>query len=360
LLDSGMAELLDVLKAAVEQKATDVFLTSGTPPMGMISGRLVALQGFQILKPNEVVNLLMGNLFEEQRRILQEKLELDCSFQLSQLGRIRMNITTQKNGPHAVIRVIPAAIPHPEDLELPPAVTQLADLPRGLVLMTGPAASGKTVTLACLLEEVNKKRDVHVVTIEDPIEFSFTPRHALFCQREIGTHTLSYASALKSVPRQRADVVLIGELRDMETAEAALHIAESGSLVFSTMSTHDSMQTIERFVNLFPVERHRQISLRLAAVLKAAISQILMPRADGKGMACAREIMLSCPVIESAIREGKAPQIYGAIDKAAAQGMVNMDKSILRLVRNKIVTSQTALEKCHYPESLQNAMAALH
>ncbi|MFA5140681.1 MAG: PilT/PilU family type 4a pilus ATPase [Elusimicrobiota bacterium] len=354
-----MAELLDVLKAAVEQKATDVFLTGGTPPMAMVSGKLVALQGFKPLAANDVVNLLMGNLFEEQRHILQEKLELDCSLQLSQLGRIRMNITTQKNGPHAVIRVIPAAIPHPDDLDLPPAVVQLADLPRGLVLMTGPAASGKTVTLACLLEQINKKREVHIVTIEDPIEFSFVSRNALVCQREIGTHTLSYASALKSVPRQRADVVLIGELRDMETAEAALHIAESGSLVFSTLSTHDSMQTVERIVNLFPVDRHRQISLRLAAVLKAAISQILIPRADGKGMVCAREIMIVNPAIETLIREGKAAQIYSAIEKGHAQGMENMDKAILRLVRNKVVTQQVALEKCHYPEALQGAMAAL-
>lgn len=354
-----MAELLDVLKAAVDQKATDIFLTGGAAPMAMISGRLIALQGFTPLAGRDVMNMLMGNLFEEQRRIIQEKLELDCSLQLAQLGRIRMNITTQKNGPHAVIRMIPSAIPHPEDLELPPAVTKLAELPRGLVLLTGPAASGKTVTLACLIEEINKKRDAHVVTIEDPIEFSFVSHNALVCQREIGTHTLSYASALKSVPRQRADVVLIGELRDMETAEAALHIAESGSLVMSTLSTHNSTQTIERIVNMFPVERHRQISLRLAACLKAAISQVLMPRADGKGMVCAREIMIVNPAIESAIRDGKAALIYDAIEKGSALGMVNMDKAILRLVRNKVVTQQVALEKSHYPDSLQNAMAAL-
>ncbi|MBI5242211.1 MAG: PilT/PilU family type 4a pilus ATPase [Elusimicrobia bacterium] len=354
-----MPDLPTILKAALEKKATDVFITGGSPPMAMVSGRLSALQGFEAIAPRDVVSLLMENLFEEQRRILHEKLELDCSFHLPQLARFRMNITMQKNGPHAVIRVIPAAIPHPDDLGLPPAVTQLADLRRGLVLMTGPAGSGKTATLACLIEEINKKREAHIVTIEDPIEFSFASRNALICQREIGTHTLSYAAALKSVLRQRADVVLIGELRDMETAEASLRIAESGALVFSTLSTTESMQTVERIVNMFPVERHRQISLRLAANLKAAIAQILMPRSDGKGLVAAREIMIVNPTIESAIREGKAPQIYQAVEAGAALGMVNLDKAILRLVRNKVVTPQVALEKCHHPDSLQNAMAAL-
>lgn len=354
-----MADLSSVLKAALERKATDVFITGGSPPMAMVSGRLAALPGFEPIPPKDVVSLLMGNLFEEQRRILQEKLELDCSFQLPQLARFRMNVTMHKNGPHAVIRVIPAAIPHPDDLDLPAAVTDLTDLPRGLVLMTGPAGSGKTATLACLLEEINKKREAHIVAIEDPIEFAFVSKHALICQREIGTHTLSYAAALKSVLRQRADVVLIGELRDMDTAEAALRIAEAGALVFSTLPTTDSMQTVERIVNLFPVERHRQISLRLAANLKAAIAQILMPRADGKGLVAAREIMIVNPAIENAIREGKAPQIYPAVEAGAALGMVNMDKSILRLVRNKVVTPQVALEKCHHPDALQSAMAAL-
>ncbi|MBI4424895.1 MAG: Flp pilus assembly complex ATPase component TadA, partial [Elusimicrobia bacterium] len=229
----------------------------------------------------------------------------------------------------------------------------------GLVLYTGPGGSGKTTTLASLIEEINKKRSAHIVTIEDPIEFAFASKSSLVCQREIGTHTLSYAAALKSALKQKADVVLIGELRDQETAEAALRIAESGSLVLSTLSTTDSMQTVERFVNLFPVERHRQINVRLAANLKAAVSQVLIARADGKGLVAAREIMIVNPAIEGAIRDGKASQIYGAIEAGAALGMVNMDKAILRLVRAKQVTFQAALEKSHHPESLQAAMAAL-
>ncbi len=354
-----MAELSDILKAALEHSATDVFISGDRPPYASIAGRLVALPGFEPIKARDVVTLIMANLFEEQRRILSERLELDCSFMLPQLARFRMNVTTHRNGPHAVIHVIGAAIPPPEDLGLPEAVTKLTELPRGLVLMTGPSGCGKTTTLACLIEEINKKRDAHIVTIEDPIEFAFTPKSSLICQREMGTHTLSYPGALKSVLRQKADVVLIGELRDMETAEAAVHIAESGSLVLSTLSTTDSMQTVERIVNMFPVERHRQISLRLAANLKAAISQVLIPRADGTGLAAAREIMVMNPAIEKAVREGKTPQIYAAIEAATALGMVNMDKSILRLVRNKVVTAQAALEKCLHPEDLQGAIAAL-
>ncbi|MEK7858184.1 MAG: PilT/PilU family type 4a pilus ATPase [Elusimicrobiota bacterium] len=354
-----MAELPDILKAALAQKSTDVFISAGQPPIVSISGRLVPLQGFEPISPKESVSLIMSTLFDEQRKILQEKLELDCSFGMPHLGRFRMNITMQKNGPHAVIRVIPAAIPHPDELELPDALVKLAELERGLVLLTGPAGSGKTTTLACLIEEINKKRDSHIVTIEDPIEFAYAPKNSLICQREIGTHTLSYAGALKSVLKQRADVVLIGELRDMEAAEAALHIAESGSLVLSTMATSDSMQTVERFVNMFPPERHRQICLRLAGNLKASVVQFLLARADGKGLVAAREIMIVNPAIESAIREGKTPQLYPAIEAGSALGMVNMDKAILRLLRNKVISAKEALQKCHHPESLQAAMAAL-
>ncbi|MBI5203078.1 MAG: PilT/PilU family type 4a pilus ATPase [Elusimicrobia bacterium] len=354
-----MIELSDILKAALEQRASDIFVASDQPPMISVSGTLAVLQGFEPIPGREVVRIIMSNLYEEQRRILQEKLELDCSFALPGLTRFRMNLTTQKNGLHAVIHAIPPQIPHPDDLDLPDAVTKLCDLPRGLVLVTGPSGSGKSTTLLCLLELINQKRNVHIVTVEDPIEFSFSAKNALICQREVGTHTMSYSAALKSAVKQKAHIVMIAELRDMETAEAALHIAEAGSLVFSTLSTTDSMQTVERIVNLFPPERHRQTNLRLAANLKASISQILLPRADGAGQVAAREIMFVNPTIETAIREGKTPAIYNAIEAGAAAGMINMDKSILRLARNKVVTFQAALERCLHPEAMQSALSAV-
>lgn len=354
-----MNDLASVLKAAVAQKASDIFLICDQPPLVRFAGGLAVLQGFAPMNAQDTGRMILSSLFEEQRRLLSDNLELDCTFTAPGLGRFRMNITTQQRGLHAVLRLIPPAIPTPEQLELPEAVSTLSDLPRGLVLVTGPAGSGRSTTLLCLIEQINRKRTAHIVTIEDPIEYFLTPHHSVICQREIGTHTRSYKTGLHSVLKQNADVVLVGEIRDVESAEAVLHIAESGPLVLSSMPTTDSMHTVERLVNLFPVEQHRQIQLRIASNLKAAISQVLLPRADGTGMVAAREILIMNPTIENAIREGKTPQIYPAIEAGAKQGMINMDRSILKLVRGKIVTAQAALEKSHHPESLQSAMAAI-
>ncbi|HBL19179.1 MAG: hypothetical protein A2X36_14865 [Elusimicrobia bacterium GWA2_69_24] len=352
-----MAELADILRAAVAQKASDIFIVPNQAPLIKRAGALIPLQGFEPLPPTEVGRVLLSSLYEEQRRVLQENLELDCTVTVAQNARFRMNITTQVKGLHAVARHIPPMIPTPEDLELPEVVMNLAALKRGLVLVTGGVGSGKSSTLACLLEKINQTREAHIVTIEDLIEFQFTPRSSIICQREMGLHAKTTASALKSVLKQSADVVQVGELRDRDLTDAALHLAESGLLVFATVPTTESMRTVERIVNMFPPERHRQLQLRLAGTLKAAVAQILIPRTDGHGLIAAREIMLMNPAIESAIREGKTPQIYGAIDSAAKSGMVNMDKSILRLAAKKVVTREAALERCHHPEDLQSALS---
>lgn len=352
-------ELPDILKAAVERKASDVLLVPNQPPMIKFSDSLTFLQGFAMLDSQEVSRVILSSLFDEQRRILHEQLELNCSFTVPQLARFRMSVATQQSGLHAVIRVIPSAIPSAEELDLPESVSNLSLLPRGLVLVTGPAGSGKSTTLACLIDRINQKRSAHIVTIEDPIEFFYTPKNSVICQRELGLHTKSYATALKSVLRQDADVVLIGEIRDKETAEAAFYLAESGPLVFSTLHTTDSTKTIERIVNFFPVEEHRQIQLQIAANLKAAVSQILLPQADGKGLVAAREILIMNPVIESAVREGKTAQIYSAIESGVKLGMISMDKSIIKLVKKNLVTPQVALEKCHNHDTLQAAFATL-
>ncbi|MBI5211101.1 MAG: PilT/PilU family type 4a pilus ATPase [Elusimicrobia bacterium] len=354
-----MAELPDILKAAIGQQASDIFIVPDQPPMIRRAGALVVLQGFPANNSKEVGRIILSSLYEEQRRLLHENLELDCTVAVPQLARFRMSVATQLNGLHAVLHYIPARVPSPEDLDLPEAVVNLSNLSRGLVLVTGPVGSGKSTTLVCLLEQINQKRDVHIVTIEDLVEHHFLPKNSIICQREMGTHAKSYGSALKSVLKQNADVVLIGEIRDMETAEAALHIAESGPLVFSTLPTTDSMHTIERIVTMFPVEHHRQIQLRLASHLKAAISQVLLPRADGKGRVAAREILIMSPAIEDAIRTGKTPQIYNAIEAGSRAGMINMDKSLLRLVRNKVVTAEAALERSHHPDDFQAALAAI-
>ncbi|MFC1679373.1 type IV pilus twitching motility protein PilT, partial [Elusimicrobiota bacterium] len=236
-------------------------------------------------------------------------------------------------------------------------VMNLAALTRGLVLVTGGVGSGKSSTLACLIERINQTRHAHIVLIEDTIEYHFTPRESIICHRELGIHVRSYASALKSVLKQSADVVFVGELRDLEMTDAALHLAESGILVFATVPTTESMRTVERIINMFPPERHRQIQLRLASTLKAAVAQVLLPKADGSGLIAAREIMFMSGFVESAIREGKIPKIYGAIESGAKAGMINLDKAILKLAARKIVTRETAIQKSHYPEDMQSALS---
>ncbi|TBR22780.1 PilT/PilU family type 4a pilus ATPase [bacterium] len=354
-----MPELADLLRAAVEQRANEVFIVPDQPLRIKRAGVLTELAGFGPLPASEVARLLLSNLYEEQRRLLQDNLELDCSMGIPQVARFRVSITTQARGLQAVAHLIPATIPTPEDLHLPEAVTNLASLARGLVLITGGMGSGKSTLLACLIERINQTRDVHIVTVEDLIEYYFTPRNSVICQREMGTHAKSYAQALKSVLKQSADVVLVGEIRDRDTADAALHLAESGPLVFATLPTTDSMHTVERIVTMFPPERQRQAQLRLASTLKGAVSQILLPRADGTGLIAAREIMLMNLGIETAVREGKTPQIYGAIEAATKLGMVNMDKSIVRLVAKKLVTREAALEKCHRPDEMTSALSII-
>lgn len=352
-----MPELLDILRAAVEQRANDLFLVPDQPPVIKRAGQLVQLQGFSAMPGAETARLILSNLYEEQRRLLQEHLELDCTMGVPGLARFRVSLTTQARGLQAVAHVIPAAIPSPEELELPEVVTNLASLARGLVLVTGGMGSGKSTLLACLIERINQTRDAHIVTVEDLIEYYFMPRRSVVCQREHGTHFKDRAAALRAVLKMSADVVLVGELRDRETADAALHLAESGPLVFATLPTTDSMQTVERIVTMFPPERQRQTQLRLASTLKGAVSQVLLPRADGSGMVAAREVMLMNLGIETAIREGKTPQIYGAIEAAVKLGMVNMDKSLVRLVAKKVVTREAALEKSHRPDEMLSALS---
>lgn len=354
-----MVELVDILRAAVEQRANDVFIVPDQSPVIKRAGRLAELPGFPPIPAAEVGRLLLSNLFEEQRRLLSENLELDASMGIPQVARFRVSITTQARGLQAVAHLIPATIPTPEDLQLPEVVTNLASLSRGLVLITGGMGSGKSTLLACLIERINQTRDAHIVTVEDLIEYYYLPQKSVICQREMGTHAKSYAQALKSVLKQSADVVLVGEIRDRDTADAALHLAESGPLVFATLPTTDSMHTVERLVTMFPPERHRQAQLRLASTLKGAVSQILLPRADGTGLIAAREIMLMNLGIETAVREGKTPAIYGAIEAATKLGMVNMDKSIVRLVAKKLVTRDAALANCQRPDEMLSALSII-
>jgi len=245
------------------------------------------------------------------------------------------------------MRVIPSVIPKSEQLGLPPSVTNLTKLPKGLVLVTGPTGSGKTTTLACILEMLNQQRQGHILTIEDPIEFTYEAKTCIIRQREVGQHTKSFNNALRAALREDPNVILVGEMRDLETIQLTITAAETGHLTFATLHTQDAPSTIDRIIDVFPPHQQTQVRVQLASSLQAVISQILLPRKDGKGRVAAREIMVMTPAIANLIREGKTHMIYSAIETGAKFGMISMDKSLAMLVKQNLISFETAVAKSH-------------
>jgi twitching motility protein PilT len=352
-----MIEMLDILKAAVENKASDIHIVIGKPPMLRVKGELLPIKDLPQLSAEDSKRLIYSILYDDQKQVFEEKLELDCSFAVPNLARFRVNVLLEKDGVEAVLRVISSSIPTPEELRFPPAITQLADLPRGLILVTGPTGSGKSTTLACLLNIVNQKRHEHILTIEDPIEFVYEPKNCVVRQREVGSQTHSFAEALKHALRQDPDVILVGEMRDLETISLAITAAETGHLCFATLHTTDAAQTVDRIIDVFPSSQQQQVRIQLSNCLKAVISQVLLPRTDGKGRVAAREIMIVTPAIANLIREGKAHMIYNAIETGAKFGMVPLDKALVELVKEGIVRLEDAIAKAHNPEAVRSGRA---
>ncbi len=302
----------------------------------------------------ESKRLIYSLLTTEQRSKFEENMELDCSFSVPGISRFRINVFLQKNGTEAVLRVISPKIPSPDELKLTPAIIQFTDLPRGLVLVTGPTGSGKSTTLACLLNLINQKREEHILTIEDPIEYVYDNLKCIVRQREIGLQTKSFPNALKSALREDPDIVLIGEMRDLETISAALTIAETGHLVFGTLHTTDAAQTIDRIIDVFPPHQQQQVRVMLSTTLKGVVSQILLPKADGIGRVAAREVMVVTPAIANLVREGKSHQIYSAIMTGSKFGMVSLDRALLTLVQEGLVSPEDAAAKAHDPEFIRS------
>ncbi|MBI5630270.1 MAG: type IV pilus twitching motility protein PilT [Elusimicrobia bacterium] len=346
-------ELVDILKAAVQSGASDVHIVVGKPPMMRLNGEIAEIPGGSPLDADQAKRLVYSILYEEQRAKFEDHWELDCSFSVPGLSRFRVNVFLQKNGVEAVMRVISSKIPTPDQLRLPPPVVGFADLPRGLILVTGPTGSGKSTTLACLMELINQKVTGNVLTIEDPIEFVYESKKSIFRQREVGQNTKSFSAALKSALRQDPDVILVGEMRDLETISLAITAAETGHLCFGTLHTQDCPSTIDRIVDVFPPHQQAQIRVQLAMVLQGVVSQILLPRRDGQGRVAAREVMVMTPAISNLIREGKTHMIYGAIDTGAKHGMVPMDKSLADLVRQGLVAPEEALMRAHNADSFK-------
>ena len=346
-------ELVEVLKTAVQAGASDIHLAVGKPPLMRLNGEMSEIPGFPKINAEEAKRLIYSILYEEQRAKFEENWELDCSFAVTGLSRFRVNVLLQKNGVEAVMRVITSKIPTPEQLRLPKSVTDLADLPRGLVLVTGPTGSGKSTTLAAVMELINQNMNGHILTVEDPIEFVYDSKKALFRQREVGQNTKSFAAALKSALRQDPDVILIGEMRDLETIQLAITAAETGHLCFGTLHTQDAPSTIDRIIDVFPPHQQTQVRVQLAVVLQAVVCQQLLARKDGEGRVAAREIMIMTPAISNLIREGKTHMIYGAIDTGAKHGMIPMDKSLAELVRQGLVNPEEALNRANNPDTFK-------
>jgi twitching motility protein PilT len=307
-----------------------------------IHGELEPQKDYPVLQAADTERLIMQIVNEDQRKELDETLELDCSYSIPNVSRFRVNVYWRNGGMGAAIRTIPNKIPTLQELELPPVIERLTQAKNGLILVTGPTGSGKSTTLAAMIDMINKTRKDHIMTIEDPIEFVYEHNKALINQRELNAHTLSFANALKHVLRQDPDIVLVGEMRDLETIAAAITIAETGHLVFGTLHTMGAAQTVDRIVDVFPSYQQQQIRMQLAGGLKAVISQTLLSRKTG-GRVAAREIMIVTQGIGSMIREGKSHQLYGQIQTGASEGMITLEMDVARLLARDIITYDTAI-----------------
>ncbi|WP_246169544.1 type IV pilus twitching motility protein PilT [Actinotalea subterranea] len=348
-IEQGDIDLDNALRAMIELGASDLHLTSGAPPMIRQDGGLKPLEGFPTLYPDSLQRTLYAILSQRQRETFEQALELDFAYAVRGVSRFRVNVYRQRDSLGAAFRTIPYEIKPLEDLGVPAVVGNFAGLPRGLVLVTGPTGSGKSTTLAALIDLANRTRSDHIMTVEDPIEFLHRHKKSLINQREVGADTHSFANALKHVLRQDPDIILVGEMRDLETISVALTAAETGHLVFATLHTQDAAQTIDRVIDVFPAHQQDQVRTQLASALQGVVCQTLCKRVGG-GRAVATEVLLATPAVRNLIREGKTHQIYSAMQAGAKQGMHTMDQHIADLVRSNRISYEAGLEKCHHVE----------
>ncbi len=342
----------ELLARVLEEGASDLHLTTQTQPVIRVNGSLRRLEDYPVLQPAEIRRLLYAILTQRQREKLETDLELDVSYSLPGLARFRLNVYFQRDAIGAAFRTIPHDVRPIDDLGLPPKVADFARLARGFVLVTGPTGSGKSTTLAAIVDVVNRQRPDHIMTVEDPIEYLHRHKTAIINQREVGTDTRSFASALKHVLRQDPDVILVGEMRDLETISVALTAAETGHLVFATLHTQDAPQTIDRVIDVFPPHQQQQVRVQLAASLQGVVCQQLLPTADGTGRALSCEILVATPAVRNLIREGKTHMIYSSMQAGAKFGMQTMDQSLAELVKAGNISFEVALERCHNAEDL--------
>lgn len=345
----------ELLRLVVEKRGSDLHVASGVPPVMRIDGQLYATN-FESLTDFEVQRMVYAILTDEQIRVFETEFELDCSYHLKGLSRFRVNVYRDRGAVAGAFRVIPSKIPTIRELGLPLVLEDLSRRPRGLVLVTGPTGSGKSTTLAAMVGQINNERSVHIITIEDPIEYLHTHRRSLINQRELGNDTRSFAQALRHALREDPDVILVGEMRDLETMSLAITAAETGHLVFSTVHTNNAAQTVDRIVDVFPPGQQEQIRIQLSNNIEAVVSQQLLPRAGTPGRIAAMEIMIASPAIRNLIREAKAHQITSIIQTSAHHGMQTMDQCLRDMYQRGLITYEEAMSRAMNQEELKKML----
>jgi twitching motility protein PilT len=336
----------EMLERVVDLGGSDLHLTVGIHPSVRIHGDIKQLTEFPVMNGSEIRRMIYAVLTQKQRERFENDLELDTSHSVPGVGRFRVNVFLQRDSVGAVMRVIPFDVVPFDKLGLPQSALQFAHLPRGLVLVTGPTGSGKSTTLASMIDVINSSKPCHIMTVEDPIEFLHNHKTAIINQREVGEDTQSFAGALKHVLRQDPDVILVGEMRDLETISTALTAAETGHLVFATLHTQDAPQSVDRVIDVFPSHQQQQVRVQLASSLQGVVTQQLVPTVGGRGRAVAAEVMVATPAVRNLIREGKTHQIYSAMQAGGQYGMQTMDMSLASLVKQGKVPKDLAIERC--------------
>jgi len=350
----------ELLSALLEVGGSDLHLTAGAPPTVRVHGDLEALPNYPKLTPRSLQGMIYAILPQKLRERFEQELELDMSYSLPGKARFRVNVYQQRDAIGAAFRLIPFEIKSLDQLGLPAVVADLARFPRGFVVVTGPTGSGKSTTLAGMIDVVNSERAGHIMTVEDPIEFLHKHKRCIVNQREVGADTQGFGQALKHVLRQDPDVILVGEMRDLETISTAITAAETGHLVFATLHTQDAPQTIDRIIDVFPPHQQQQVRVQLATTLQGVVTQQLIQTADGQGRVVSSEVLVATPGIRNLVREGKVHQIYSAMQAGGRYGMQTMDMSLAGHVKAGRISQQMAFERCHDPEELQRLVGSAY
>jgi twitching motility protein PilT len=351
-------DFADLLLEVIERNASDLHLTAGAHPTVRVRGRLTPLDDYPVMTTEMTREIVYSILSNDQRQRLETDWQIDFAYSIPGRARFRVNAYYQRSAIGAAFRLIPAIIKSLDELGMPTALHDMAKKPRGFVLVTGPTGSGKSTTLAAVVDQINATREEHIMTIEDPIEFLHGHKKCIVNQREIGSDATSFAAGLKAALRQDPDVILVGEMRDLETIHTALTAAETGHLVFATLHTQDTPQTIDRIIDVFPASQQQQVRVQLSVALQGIVTQQLLPTADGAGRVAACEVLLATPAIRNLIREGKTHQIYSSLQTGGNIGMQTMDAALATLVRSGKITQKLAESRSSTPEELRRLLGA--